>query len=199
MLTFAACACLVLVDPNDIKTAWAPLILALIGVGGVLVPNQVIITVITPDDLIGSVTALTVGLRAQAQVVGLAIFYNQLISQVTKSTIKNVAPAFLKIGFFNAQTVETITLMMNTLTAEPYRVFAQRYPELQTQAAYDTVLPAAVQAYDDGFRRVWYITIAFGVFACIAACCMGNVSKYLDNHVAVKMDQQNHSKDEEMM
>ncbi|KAK6427381.1 hypothetical protein LTR95_015990 [Oleoguttula sp. CCFEE 5521] len=187
----AACACLVLIRPDNIKTAWAPLVFALFGVGGVLVPNQVIITVITPDDLIGSVTALTVGLRAQAQVVGLAIFYNQLINQVTKSTYKYVVPAWLSNVPVTGTTVADITFTMNTLSALPFDTLAREYPSfgLNTAKAMEFVKPACIHAFDDGFKLVWYITIAFGVFACIASACMGSVSKYLDGHVAVRMDE----------
>jgi hypothetical protein len=184
----------VLIKEDNINTAWAPLVFALMGVGGVLVPNQVIITVITPDDLIGSVTALTVSLRSQAQVIGLAIFYNQLVAKITSGTYKYVVPAFFDIKFINGQTVTTITDMMHLLTAEPYRVFAEGFPELQTQQAYDVVLPAVRRTYIEAFQFVWYITIAFGVFACIAAACMGNVTKYLDNHVAVVLDAANADK-----
>lgn len=183
-----ACSCLVLINPNDIRTAWPPLIFALIGVGGVLVPNQVIITIITPDDLIGSVTALTVGLRAQSQVIGLAIFYNQLISKVTAATYEYVVPAWFANVVLKPTVADDIKYAMNTLTAIPYRTLVQQLPELGTAKAYATVMPAAILAYRDGFKIVWYITIAFGVFACIASACMGSVSKYLDSHVAVKLD-----------
>ncbi|KAK6423944.1 hypothetical protein LTR95_016457, partial [Oleoguttula sp. CCFEE 5521] len=151
----------------------------------------VIITVITPDDLIGSVTALTVGLRAQAQVVGLAIFYNQLINQVTKSTYKYVVPAWLSNVPVTGTTVADITFTMNTLSALPFDTLAREYPSfgLNTAKAMEFVKPACIHAFDDGFKLVWYITIAFGVFACIASACMGSVSKYLDGHVAVRMDE----------
>lgn len=181
---FTACACLVVTDFRNIRTAWAPLVLSLIGVGGVLTPNQVVITVITPDDLIASVTALTVGLRAQSQVIGLAIFYNRYVAEVTKNTFKYVVPAMFKIGFIDPTQIRT---MMTVLTSEPFHVYAQTVPQISKEPAYSIVRDATVQAYGHAFRTVFYITIAFGVSACIAAALMGNVAQYMDDHVAAPL------------
>ena len=156
--------------------------LALVGVGGVLVPNQVIITIITPDDLIASVTALTVGLRAQAQVIGLSIFYNRLVHDVTKNAYSYIVPAMLEAGIYNAT---EITNLVTSLTGVPYYQLAPLIPELHNPANYEAVKEATIQCFSQAFVLVWYITIAFGVAACIAAAFMGDVSKYMDNHVAV--------------
>ena len=178
-----ATACMVLVDQHRITTAWGPFILALLGIGGVLVPNQVLITVITPDDLIASVTALTVGLRAQCQVIGLAIFYNRLIAEVTKNTYKYAVPAFLQAGIFDPTLIKA---MVGALTAVPFRTYAQAIPQLvQSPTAAAGLEEALIQTFIHSFRHIWYITIAFGVTACIASFFMGSVAKYLDKHVAV--------------
>lgn len=89
-------------------------ILGLIGVASALVPNQVIITVTTPDDLIASVTALTVGLRAQAQVIGLAIFYNRFVYEVTQNAHTTIVPAVVQYGIYD---FDTITEYITSLTA----------------------------------------------------------------------------------
>lgn len=147
-----------------------------------LVPNQVIITVITPDDLIASVTALTVGLRAQAQVIGLAIFYNRFVSEVAVNAGKYVMPAMFQAGINNATTIMT---MVTSLTAVPFHQYAPLIPELQIAANYDLVHEAVIQCFSRSFTLVYYITIAFGVPACIGAAFMGDLSAFLDNHVAV--------------
>lgn len=181
-LTIIGSACLTQADPHDIGTIIAPLVLALIGVGGVLVPNQVIITVITPDDLIASVTALTVGLRAQAQVVGLAIYYNRFLAEITQNTYTYVVPAFVEVQYGNPELIEA---MMTTLTAIPFREWAQTVPPFPHADSFAVLQEGTVQAFAHAFRFVYFITIAFGVPACIAAAFMGDVSKYLDKHVAV--------------
>lgn len=174
---------MVLADPNNVNTIWGPLILSLIAVGGVLVPNQVLITVITPDDLIASITALTVGLRAQCQVIGLAIFYNRLTNQVTKYVYKDAVGPFIAAGFFDPK---VITGVVTGLTAHPFSYYAQTLPQLmKNPAAAERLQQAMVKVFITAFEEVWYITIAFGIVACIAAAFMGSVNKYMDKHVAV--------------
>jgi hypothetical protein len=177
-----ACACLVLIDPHDIRTVWAPLVLALVGIGGVLVPNQVIVTIITPDDLIASVTALTVGLRAQAQVIGLAIFYNRFQHEVTKNAFKYIVPAMLEIGEFD---VEIITNFVTSLAGVPYSQLSLTIDALYFPKNYELLREATIQCFSRSFTLVYYITIPFGVTASIAAAFMGDISPYIDEHVAV--------------
>ena len=177
-----ASAFLVLISPHDIRSAWAPIVLALTGVGGVLVPNQVVITVITPDDLIVTVTALAVGLRAQAQVVGLTIYYSRFIYEVTRNAYKDIVPAMTSVGVYNAT---VITDMVTGLTSVPFDQYAQRIPQLRIPANYELVKEATIQCFSKSFILVYYITIAFGIVACVAAVCMRDIFEYLDSHVAV--------------
>lgn len=156
--------------------------LALIGVGGVLIPNQVIITVITPDDLIGSVTALTVGLRSQAQVIGLSLFYSRLVTEVTKNALKDIVPPILAAGVYDAK---VIIALVTSLTAVPFKDYVVRIPQLADPVHFAAVQEAAIQCFSQSFKSVYFITIAFGIPACIAASMMGDVSKFMDNHVAV--------------
>ena len=176
------CACLVLIDGNDIRTASAPVVLALIGVGGVLVPNQVIITVITPDELIASVTALTVGLRAQSQVIGLALFYNRFVSEVTKNAYGTIVPAVVELGVFNIQIIEDF---VRGLTAQPIREWVPLITALADPANVEFIRQASVACFMKSLNSIYLITIAFRVTACIASLCIRNVADYLDNHVAV--------------
>ncbi|KAF2152875.1 MFS general substrate transporter [Myriangium duriaei CBS 260.36] len=182
-----ATGCLAIVNKDNVSSAWAPLVLALFATGGALVPSQLIITTITPDDLIASVAAFTLAVRAQAQVIGIGIFYNEFEKVVTKRTYEYVVPAFIKIGFLDAETRQTITSMMSSLTSIPLREFALAYPQLKDQISYAIVLEATTDVFAAAFKHMWYITIAFGVFACVASAFIGDLSQYMDNHVAVRM------------
>lgn len=179
----SAAACLVVVDPHRLGTAIAPIVLSLIGTGGVLIPNQIVITVITPDDLIATVTALTVGLRAQAQVLGLSIFYNRFVTEVTKKAFTTIVPAMLGAGVYNATLIRST---IEALTAVPYSKLAPTIPQLVANSTqYEIVKESTIQCFSGSLNLVYYITIPFGVTACIVAALMGDVSKYMDEHVAV--------------
>jgi hypothetical protein len=144
------------------------------------------------------VTALTVGLRAQCQAIGLAIFYNQFVGVLSTvaASDNGLTPAFLESGVAVALIgegygIEEITAfatrMMSALSAMPYRQYAEMFPVLDTPEAYEILQPRIVEIFTAAFERLWYISIAFGVFACIAGLFVGDLYKYQDDHVAVKM------------
>ena len=52
---------------------------------------------------------------------------------------------------------------------------------------YELVVQAGQVAYAEAYKYVYYVSIAFGAVSIIAACFLGDISKYMDNHVAVVM------------
>jgi len=53
--------------------------------------------------------------------------------------------------------------------------------------AYDLVVLAGQIAYAEAYKYVYYVSTAFGAMSIIAACFLGDMSKYMDDHVAVVM------------
>lgn len=53
--------------------------------------------------------------------------------------------------------------------------------------AYELVVYAGQLAYAEAYKWVYYVSIAFGGVSIIAACFLGDISKYMDDHVAVVM------------
>lgn len=53
--------------------------------------------------------------------------------------------------------------------------------------AYELIVYAGQLAYADAYKWVYYVSIAFGSVSIIAACFLGDISKYMDDHVAVVM------------
>ncbi|RMZ86398.1 hypothetical protein DV736_g6376, partial [Chaetothyriales sp. CBS 134916] len=130
-----------------------------------------------------NITCLTVALRAIAQTIALAIFYNQLTDQVTKYTIKYAATDIVQAGFTS---YTAITDFVRGLTSAPFDQLAVDVPKLaQNPAAAEALKQAMVFVFNQSFRHLWRITIAFGVIGCLASAAMGCVSQYMDEHVAV--------------
>jgi hypothetical protein len=125
---------------------------------------------------------LTVGLRAQSQVIGLAIFYNQYTKQVALNTAKRVAPIMIGMGVTDPSVTAT---MMQLLTAMPFREYVQLMPGLAGTALADVLKEACIEAYAASFKYIYFITVAFGVSACGVSAFIGNVGRFMDNHVAV--------------
>ncbi|SZF02882.1 unnamed protein product [Blumeria hordei] len=176
------------IDPHSLSSAWAPLCIALIGVGGVLVPNQIIITILTPDDLIASATALTVGIRSQAQVIGLAIYFSRFLKVLEKNAFAHLAAPIINAGVFN---ITVITNFIEGLASRPFDELAPGIPQLAGPAhaaAYHAVKEGAILTFKGAFDYIYLMSIGFGVAACIAAAAMGNVEQYIDDHVAVVLE-----------
>jgi hypothetical protein len=49
------------------------------------------------------------------------------------------------------------------------------------------VVAAGQVAYAESYKYVYLTSIAFGGVSIIAACFLGNIDKYMDDHVAVIM------------
>ena len=53
--------------------------------------------------------------------------------------------------------------------------------------AYELVVAAGQIAYAEAYKYVYYVSIAFGSISIVAACFLGDIGKYMDDHVAVVM------------
>lgn len=51
--------------------------------------------------------------------------------------------------------------------------------------AYEMVVYAGQLAYAESYKYVYYVSIAFGAISILAACFLGDITKYMDDHVAV--------------
>lgn len=174
------------VDPHNINTVWAPLIIGLVGVGGVLFPNQIIVTVITPDDLLATVTSLTFVLRGISQAVALTLLQNRFTAQVRKNAIDMIAVPAILAG---VKTIADITTLVTSLTAIPFKEYIPAVlPQvLANPARYEALRIACVDAFGKSFPILYYIGLAFGIVGCVASFLVGDMSKFMDEHVAVVM------------
>lgn len=55
------------------------------------------------------------------------------------------------------------------------------------ETAFGIVVEAGRMAYAESYKYVYYASLGFGVVSIIAACFLGDISKYMDDHVAVVM------------
>jgi len=53
------------------------------------------------------------------------------------------------------------------------------------QSAYDAVVAAGQIAYAESYSYVYYVSIAFGALSILASGFLGNIEKYMTEHVAV--------------
>lgn len=53
------------------------------------------------------------------------------------------------------------------------------------EKAYEAVVAAGQIAYSEAYKWVYYVSIAFGIMSILASCFLGDISKYMNDHVAV--------------
>ena len=55
------------------------------------------------------------------------------------------------------------------------------------ETAYRMVVDAGQIAFAESYKWVYLTSIAFGAVSIVAACFLGNIDQYMDDHVAVVM------------
>jgi len=53
--------------------------------------------------------------------------------------------------------------------------------------AYELVVEAGQIAYAEAYKYMYYVSIAFGIVSIVASVFLGDIGKYMDDHVAVVM------------
>ena len=75
VLMTAGVGSLAVAEVNNLGTLWFLLVLAGLGIGGIVVPASIITNIICPDDLIATVTALTLAIRVVGGAIGYTVYY----------------------------------------------------------------------------------------------------------------------------
>lgn len=161
---------------------WFILILAGLGIGGILVPASIITTIICPDDLIATVSALTLSIRVIGGSIGYCVYYNVFVNKFGPLAVKYIGGTMqLKLNITNTTYImEAIELTGASLLDEMRHI-----PGLESDLAWNAVVRAGQVAYAEAYQWVYYVSIAFGAVSIIAACFLGDINKYMDDHVAV--------------
>lgn len=163
---------------------WGVLILGGLGIGGIVVPASIITTIICPDDLIATVSALTLSIRVLGGSVGYCAYYNVFVSKFVKNAILYIGAACYEVGVTDPKLIEEVI----SLTGVSLIDEIAEIPGIKgNQTAWEIVVLAGQIAYAKSYVWVYYSSIAAGVVSIIAACFLGNINKYMDDHVAVVM------------
>jgi hypothetical protein len=167
------------------STVWGLLILGGLGIGGIVVPASIITTIICPDDLIATVSALTLSIRVIGGSVGYCIYYNVFVSKFKVYVVEQVGGAMVAIGVTN----KTYIIDAIQLTGASLLPALKEIPGIAgNDTAYDIVVHAGQVAFAESYKYVYLASIAAGTISIIAACFLGDINKYMDDHVAGKID-----------
>ncbi|KAK0251337.1 hypothetical protein LTR35_018398 [Friedmanniomyces endolithicus] len=77
----AGCGALSIGRIDNLYQLWGLLVVAGVGIGGIVVPASIITTIICPDDLIATIAALTLAIRVIGGSIGYCVYYNVFVSK----------------------------------------------------------------------------------------------------------------------
>ncbi|KAL8965103.1 MAG: hypothetical protein Q9183_004028 [Haloplaca sp. 2 TL-2023] len=184
VLMTAGTGALACATADNLSTLWGLLVIAGLGIGGIVVPASIITTIICPDDLIATVAALTLAIRVIGGSIGYATYYNVFINKFIPNAEHYIGGVM--VTRLNITSVEEITTAI-TLTGASLLEELRLLPGLDNEVAWEAVVKAGQIAYAESYRWVYLTSIAFGAVSIIASCFLGQIDQYMDDHVAVVM------------
>ncbi|KAL9102622.1 MAG: hypothetical protein Q9187_009103 [Circinaria calcarea] len=185
VLMTAGCGSLAVGRVDNLYQLWGLLVLAGLGIGGIVVPASIITTIICPDDLIATIAALTLAIRVIGGSIGYCVYYNVFLNKFVPMATHYIGGAMVsKLGIKNVTYIgEAIALTGESLLEE-----LKTIPGIgNNETAYAIVVAAGRIAYAESYKYVYLASIVFGAVSIVAACFLGDISQYMDDHVAVVM------------
>jgi hypothetical protein len=184
ILMTAGCGALAVADADNLAKLWGILVVAGLGIGGIVVPASIITTIICPDDLIATVAALTLSIRVIGGSIGYCVYYNVFVSKFVPAATVHIGGTMLRGGINSTAAIaEAIELTGASLIDQ----IAEIPGVAGNQVLYDAIVRAGQVAYAEAYKYVYYTSVAFGGISIIAALFLGDISKFMDDHVAVVM------------
>lgn len=184
VLMTAGCGAMAVARTDNLSSLWIILIIGALGIGGIVVPASIMTTIICPDDLIGTIAALTLSIRVVGGAIGYTIYYNVFINKFTANAIYYIGGVMeTELGITNITYItDAIELTGASLLNE-----LQVIPGIAgNTTAYDMVVAAGQYTYAESYKYVYLTSIAFGVLSIAASIFLDDITKYMDDHVAVE-------------
>jgi hypothetical protein len=167
---------------DNLPAVYGILVVSGLGIGGIVVPASIITTIICPDDLIATVAALTLSIRVIGGAIGFTVYYNVFYTKLVPKLTDHVLRVCLTNGIYEEASITAIAQLIGaSLTKQILGV-----PGVDGNVTkWELIIHAGELAYAEAYPFVYYASIAFGCVSIIAACCLGDINKYMDDHVAV--------------
>ncbi len=178
----AGCGALAAARIDNLPAVYGILVIAGLGIGGIVVPASIMTTIICPDDLIATIAALTLAIRVIGGAVGYTTYYNVFYNKIVPNLGHRITLACSEVGIHNV-TIITEAAALTAASLIDDLLFLPGIDENIT--AWNILIKAGQLAYEDSYPWVYYTSIAFGVVSIIASCFLGDIQKYMDDHVAV--------------
>src|ERR1700760_4265992 len=120
---------------DNVWLSYLLLVISGLGIGGIVVPASIISNIICPDELIATITALTLAIRVLGGAVGYAIYWNVFVSHFQKNVVYYVGGASQELGIMDKEAIEAIIQLtsaglVNNIRALPFVTSDAMWEEL---------------------------------------------------------------------
>ncbi|KAG8165566.1 hypothetical protein KVR01_004118 [Diaporthe batatas] len=184
ILMTAGCGAMAIGRVDNMYQLWGILVLAGLGIGGIVVPASIITMIICPDDLIATVAALTLSIRVIGGSIGYCIYYNIFINKFTPKAIEYIGGTMVVGGITDKQTIGEVIALTGAALLEQIKTI----PGIAgNDVLYTAIVNAGQIAYAESYAYVYYASIAFGAISIVAAAFLGDINAYMTDKVAVVM------------
>ncbi|KAK0109661.1 hypothetical protein ONS95_002342 [Cadophora gregata] len=180
----AGCGALAAARLDNLNAVYGILVVAGLGIGGIVVPASIITTIICPDDLIATIAALTLAIRVIGGAIGYTTYYNVFYNKFVPALKFNIATACVQNDIFSGETIKAAAELTGASLID--KILHLPGVDGNITIWNDIVLAGRV-SYAHAYPYVYYTSIAFGVVSIVAALFLGDISPYMDDHVAVVM------------
>lgn len=172
-------------DRNNVWLSPILLVISGLGIGGIVVPASIISTIICPDELIATITALTLSIRVLGGAIGYTIYYNVFAQHFKKEAVHWIGGACFEIGINRTEIITDVI----ELTAAGLINDILRVPGVDgNQAKWVFLVQAGQEAYAKSYPYVYYVSLAFGIISIICSLFLKDIKKHMTNHIAVHME-----------
>ena len=182
-------------DKNNLNAMYALVLIAGLGVGAVIIPCSIIAQLVCPDDLIGTITAITLAIRYVGGAIGFAVYDNVLYHKFLESAAQIVAvDTIIGGGLVNYTGPADLPLVDDLVTLAADAQFAQLKQVLATEPlvigknAYELIVAATQESWTLAYRWPYWTSIAFGGVCFVLSFFLGDIRTFMDDHVAVEID-----------
>ncbi|KAB2578796.1 Fungal trichothecene efflux pump [Lasiodiplodia theobromae] len=169
---------------DNIWLVYVVLTIAGLGIGGIVVPASIITNIICPDELIATVTALTLAIRVLGGAIGYCIYYNVFAQKFAHAAADLILVPTAAVTL-QTKDPEVLKKVVEITVAGLLDLFYE-FPNI-TDAQVQTLVHAGQETYAYAYPYVYYVSIAFGGISIICSLFLGNIKKYMTDKVAVSM------------
>lgn len=177
--------------PHNLNAMYGIVTVAALGVGGVIIPCSIIAQIACPDELIATVTAITLSLRyiggAITFGIGSNLFYHKVTEYATEIVATKTIAGNAIVNPFRPEGLALIAHMTELVANAQFdqlREILANSPLVLNRNSYSLIIASAQEAFALAYRWPYWISIAFGGACVILSAFVGDIGALLDSHIA---------------